>query len=54
MIGYVQSSVESAVGIYLFKKIIGYFRSLARTIMFSGLYNSFSMYCFSILLNLLY
>ena len=42
------------VGIDVSSTLIGYFRSCIRTMMYSGLWNSWSNYCFSFLINFLY
>ena len=54
MIGSFSSSAGSAVGLDVFKNILGHFKSLTRTMMSSGFYNTIGMYCFRFLVNFLY
>ena len=54
MIGSFSSSDYSAVGIDVFKTILGSFKYLTRTIMSSELWNTLSMYCFRFSLDFLY
>ena len=43
MIGYFSSSDDSAVGIDVFKTVVGSFKSLTRMTISSGLWNSLRM-----------
>ena len=54
MIRYLSYSSDIAVGLYVFKIVVGYFKSLTRTIMSSEFWNSLKMYCFIFSLNFLY
>ena len=54
MIGSFSSSYGSYVVIDVFKTILGCFKSLARTMMSSGFWNTLRIYCFIFSLNFLY
>ena len=54
MIWYLSTSVDSAIVLEVFKKFVGYFKSLTRTTVSYGLWNYRRMYCFSFSLNLFY
>ena len=54
MIGSFSSSADITVGLDVFKIVVGSFKSLTRTIVSSGFWNSIRMYCFVFLLNFLY
>ena len=54
MIGYLSSSVDSDVGLNVFKIVVEYFKYLAIIMMSSGFCNSHRMHCFIFLLNFLY
>ena len=53
MIGYLSSSVDSAVGLNVFKLVVWYFKSLTIMAMSSRLWNYCRMYFFSFFLNFL-
>ena len=54
MIGYFSSSAGSAVGLDVFKTVLRHFKSLTRTMMSSGLYNTLGRYCFRLPVNFVY
>ena len=54
MIEYFSSSADSAVGLDVFKTIVGSFKYLTRTRIYSGFWNTIRMYCLSFSLNYLY
>ena len=54
MIRSFSSSAGSAVGLDVFNTILGYFKSLTRTMMPSGFCNTLGMYYFRFSVNLLY
>ena len=54
MIGSFLNSADSDVGLDAFKIIVGYFKSLTKTMTSSGFWNTLRIYCFRFLLNVLY